>query len=237
MSKMIKRKIVYIFAIIFLCIGITILCFPKLAQQINNYQDEKIIEEFNELALKNKDGNNENSINLDKLLEDMQQYNENLYKNGKQNVQDPYVYAQPSFDLSSYGIMDSIFGYIEAPAISMRLPIYLGASNNNMKKGAGNLSQTSVPIGGINTNAALSAHRGMITKTMFDNIVYLKNGDDIYITNFWETLHYKVYDINIIFPNESSIVDIQPNRDLITLITCHPYGSNEQRFVLTCERV
>ena len=43
---------------------------------------------------------------------------------------------------------------------------------------------------------------------------------------------------NIINPNEIDAILIQPGKDMITLLTCHPYGSGGlYRYLVYCERV
>ena len=171
------------------------------------------------------------------LREQMELYNEQLVEFGQYELNDPFAYEQPSFDLASYTLYDNVFGHISAPAINMDLPIYLGANQYNMNFGAVQLSYSSMPIGGKSTNAVFAAHRGYIGKIFFDNIVFLSEGDDVYVTNPWEELHYKVVYTEVISPYDISKCYIQEDRDLITLLTCHTYGSNEQRYMVVCERV
>ena len=61
--------------------------------------------------------------------------------------------------------------------------------------------------------------------------------DTVTITNLWETLTYAVVDMKIIRPDQVDKIKIQPGRDLLMLITCHPYASGgRQRYVVCCER-
>ena len=63
-------------------------------------------------------------------------------------------------------------------------------------------------------------------------------GDYVTITNLWETLTYKVVEIKIINPYEVEQILIQDGRELLTLLTCHPYASGgRQRYLVFCERV
>lgn len=174
---------------------------------------------------------------LSQLRVDMELYNRDLLENGQLLLNDPFAYEEASFDLTAYGIDDEVFGYIEIPEIDLTIPIYLGANKENMLKGAAHLSYSSMPIGGESTNAVFAAHRGTIGRIYFDNIVYLEEGDDVYVTNFWETLHYKVVDIEIISPYDIDKCYIQEGRDLVTLLTCHPYGYTTYRYKVVCERV
>ncbi len=230
----IKRRISIVLAVCIFVTGVVLVVFPIVSKWIGDYEDSSMVDDFDDFI---SDSGNMYNIDLDRLYRDIKKYNEDLFIRGRDYLPDMYTFDKPHFDLRSYGAPDDTFGYIEAPAISLRLPIYLGASVENMKRGAGNLYQTSVPIGDKNTNAVLAAHTGMENKTMFDNIVKLNNNDDVYVTNFWSRLHYKVVKTQIVLPNASSVVDIEPDKDIVTLLTCYPYRKNTHRFVVVCERV
>lgn len=167
----------------------------------------------------------------------MNAYNESLWTDKQAGLCDPWSYTQPSFTLGDFGLEDEIFGVITIPAIDLSMPIYLGATNNHLAAGAAQLSQTSIPIGGINTNAVIAGHRGWRGASYFRYITDLQVGDKVIITNLWEELTYVVVDTDIIAPNEVEKILIQEGKDMITLITCHPYASGgKQRYVIYCER-
>jgi|GEM_PF-3528543 len=105
------------------------------------------------------------------------------------------------------------------------------------ENGAVHLTQTSLPVGGINTNAVFAAHRGYRTATMFRDIEKLEIGDEISVTNFYNTLTYRVVEIAVILPTDIERILSQEGRDLVTLITCHPYPYNYHMYVVYCERV
>ena len=122
------------------------------------------------------------------------------------------------------------------PSIRITLPIYLGANNSNMKLGAAHLTGTSYPIGGNNTNSVIAAHRGFYKTLMFRHIDRIKIGDKLYIKNFKETLTYRAVKIDIIDSKNINSLVIQDNRDMITIISCHPYPFNYQRYFVYFER-
>ena len=99
------------------------------------------------------------------------------------------------------------------------------------------MSQTSLPIGGENTNAVIAAHRGMWSAKMFREIEKLEPGDEVIVRNLWGSLSYKVESCIVIEPEEIEKILIQEGRDMITLLTCHPYPTNEKRYVVYCERI
>ena len=104
--------------------------------------------------------------------------------------------------------------------------------------GAAVLGNTSAPIGGDNTNCVIAGHRGWKGADYFRHIDRLAVGDSVTLTNLWETLTYTVADIQIIQPHEVDKIKIQQGRDLLTLLTCHPYASGgRQRYVVYCEKL
>ena len=171
------------------------------------------------------------------LYNAMLDYNRRIYDSGQAGLCDAWSYQVASFDLQAYGIEDEAIGVISIPKMDVELPIYLGASSENMAKGAVHLSQTSLPIGGTDTNCVIAAHRGWYGAPYFRYIDVLEEGDEVYVTNLWETLTYKVAEIRVINPDDVGQILIQPGRDLLTLLTCHPYASGGlYRYVVYCER-
>ena len=174
------------------------------------------------------------------LYQKMQQYNKDLYQNG-QSITDVWSYSDQPFDLSAFGltIQDAVIGYIEIPDMKIRLPLMLGASQANLEKGAAILSQTSMPIGGENTNCVIAGHRGWEGSAYFQYIENLKIGSKVYITNPWQTLVYECTGTKVIDPKDASSILIQKGKDMVTLFTCHPYvlGGGPYRYLAFCERV
>lgn len=172
------------------------------------------------------------------LWADMVAYNEQIFINGQEGLSCEYAYEKPSFDLTEYGLPDEIFGVIRIPELSLEMPVYLGATNKHMAAGAAHLSQTSLPIGGMNTNTIIAGHRGYGGASYFRYVNELQTGDRVYLTNIWETLTYEVVELKIIMPNEVKEIHIQEGRELLTLLTCHPYASGgKQRLLVICERI
>ena len=171
------------------------------------------------------------------LLAALQEYNRQLYAEKQCNLTDLEACEEPAADLAAYGIEDEILGVLEIPAMDLTMPVYLGASDEHLAIGAAVLGNTSAPIGGDNTNCVIAGHRGWKGADYFRHIDRLAVGDSVTLTNLWETLTYTVTDIQIIQPHEVDKIKIQQGRDLLTLLTCHPYASGgRQRYVVCCER-
>ena len=226
------RKLVRIIAIILFIVGLGFFAYPIVLREAFDIQVNKAIYQFEQLKTTNDD-----NLLYAELRRAMFEYNEKLYLSGQSGLIDQLSYEKPDFLLSDYGIDSDILGYITIPAIDIKLPIYNGASTENMAKGAAYLAHTSLPVGGENTNCVIAAHTRYKSIYMFKRITELNVGDKIYITNFWETLVYQVVETKVIDPNDSQNIYIKANRSLITLSTCHPYPDNYQRYLVYAELV
>ena len=170
------------------------------------------------------------------LLAALQAYNQRIYAEKQSNLTSLEACEEPAADLTAYGVEDDIIGVLEIPAMDLTMPVYLGASDEHLALGAAVLGSTSAPIGGDNTNCVIAGHRGWRGADYFRHIDRLQVGDTVQLTNLWETLTYTVTGIQVIQPHEAEKIKIQPNRDLLTLLTCHPYASGgRQRYVVVCE--
>lgn len=180
----------------------------------------------------------EESMPYQELWDSMTAYNQQIYIDGQSTLSEAGAYQATLFSLTDYGLPDETFGVISIPKLNLEMPLYLGATDENMVKGAAVLSGTSVPIGGSNTNAVIAGHRGWGGVAYFRYITELSIGDEVVITNLWERLRYLVVGTKIIEPNEIENILIQPGRDMVTLLTCHPYASGgKQRYLVYCQRV
>ena len=235
---MLRRISLILFALVFL-IGLGILLYPTINGAIIDDAIKSDADAFisNESTEKD-DVLPENNIPYAELRAEMQRYNASLHNTQEQLLRNVNDYIEPSFVLTDYGTADEIFGVVEIPKLDVSLPIYLGASEANMAKGAVHMSQTSLPIGGENTNAVIAAHRGWNGASYFLHINKLACGDIVTVTNLWETLTYEVTEIRLIAPNDVKAIYIQECKELLTLMSCHPVGSGgKQRYLVFCERI
>lgn len=173
------------------------------------------------------------SKEADPRYQQMLAYNQELYSSRQAAFTDERSYAELPESLAG---LDEL-GYIEIPAMKVTLPLYCGATEQHMAQGAAVLAQTSMPIGGENTNCVIAGHRGYRGAPYFREIEKVQEGDLVYVTNLWETLCYRVREITIIAPNDNEAILIRDGEDLVTLLTCHPYRSGgKYRYLVICER-
>ena len=224
------RKTSLVLAVLLAVAGICIMLLPVFTGYKLQADTDAAVQGF-------LDDREEPEQQYSELMTALQEYNRQLYAEKQCNLTDLEACEEPAADLTAYGIEDEIIGVLEIPTMELTMPVYLGASDAHLAAGAAVLGNTSAPIGGDNTNCVIAGHRGWRGADYFRRIDRLQVGDTVTLTNLWETLTYTVADIQIIQPHEVAKIKIQPNRDLLTLLTCHPYASGgRQRYVTYCER-
>lgn len=142
----------------------------------------------------------------------------------------PLAYAQ---QLTVGGAM----AYVDIPKINVCLPVQHGTGAETLEKSVGHVVGTSLPVGGSSTHAVLSAHSGMASAKLFSDIDKLEKGDVFYIRVLGEVLAYQVDSINIVLPTDTSLLQIEDGKDLVTLVTCTPFAINTHRLLVRGHRV
>ncbi len=214
-----------------------ILCFtyPVASTLWNNHASKQLSAIYDKLS--SEQPKDARAINLDKARE------YNAHRSAIFTA-DPYNGTEDFKKTPEYKKYDSvldepmgIMGIVKIPKIGVKLPIYHGSSQDVLAYGAGHLYGTDLPVGGKNRHAVITAHTGLPHATMFDDLIYLKKGDFFYLDIQGETLRYKVFRISVVEPNNISLLQREKGRDLVTLLTCTPYGVNSQRLLVTGYRV
>ena len=179
----------------------------------------------------------EEPMPYEELYRSIQTYNEWLVTISQGNLTNRVSTEIVPITMTDYGLPDEVFGVLRIPAMDLEMPIYLGANYDNLANGAAVLTQTSIPIGGENTNAVIAGHRGWNGYPYFLDIENLQVGDLIFIKNVWEELTYQVKTIRIVCPDDIDAILIQPGKDMVTLMTCHPPNTGGRyRYLVYCER-
>lgn len=168
----------------------------------------------------------------DPLYQAAAAYNDSLVQNGQSGMTHRSDVEKFALSTLDYGYQENIIGTIQIPRMEIELGLYLGANDENMAKGAAIFGMTSLPLGRESENVAVAGHRGWRGAPMFREIQKLQMDDPIYVTTPWQTLVYRVCEIRIVTPEDNTWCRIQQGRTLISLMTCHPYGQNYQRYVV-----
>ena len=128
-------------------------------------------------------------------------------------------------------------GYVVIPNIQVNLPIFHGTADGTLAKGVGHLLGSSLPVGGKGTHTVLTGHSGMASQKMFSDLPGMKVGDIFYLDILGQRLAYEVKEINTVLPYDTGLLEIEPEEDLCTLVTCTPYGVNTHRLLVRGVRI
>ena len=219
--------------ILLMLIGLGILLYPTISNLWNERLQQKLISSYEEeVAELSDDRKNE-------LLEAAYEYNDQHERNVIMDAFDEnneYVLTHP-YD-TMLAIDDTgMMCYLEIPKMNSKMVVYHGISAKVLEKGVGHIEGTSLPVGGESTHTVMSAHRGLPSAKLFTDLDQMAVGDQFYIHVLDEHLAYEVDQINVVLPEEVSLLDIVPGEDLATLVTCTPYGVNTHRLLVRGHRV
>jgi sortase A len=212
--------------VVIILIGAGLLVWPWVADRL----EESGV--FNQITTVSGNIDAMSQSEKDYYLSEARAYNEVLAGQTPEIASDqilPYV-EQLTFD------RDPMMSWIEIPSINVSMPIYHGTSDSALMAGVGHLEGSSLPVGGTSTHCVLTAHSGMKNLSMFDDIRDLVPGDIVLLHMMGEVLAYKVDSSEVVWPDEMDSLGIQQGKDLLTLVTCTPYGVNDHRLLVHCER-
>ena len=176
----------------------------------------------------------------DKLLEvrkKAEEYNRYLKLQDRNIVTDADYEPDNYYETLLNFTGNSMMGYIEIPKIDITEPVYHYSHDISLGKGVGHIHGSSLPVGGKSTHSVLTGHRGLPTQKLFSDLDKLDIGDKFYIHVLDTTMVYKIYKIKEIEPTDVSVLFIEDGKDLVTLVTCTPYGVNTERLLVMGERV
>lgn len=217
------------FLILMLVIGLSLLLYPTFADYWNSFTQSRAIasytEEIEQLAVED----------YEHLWQDAYNYNQSLI--GRRN---DYLLSDEQraeynrlLDISGRGIM----GYVEIPSINVQLPIYHGTDDAVLAVAIGHLEWTSLPVGGPSTHCVVSGHRGLPSARLFTDLDQLSVGDHFMLHTLDQELTYEVDQILIVEPDVTENLLIEEGKDLVTLVTCTPYGINSHRLLVRGHRI
>lgn len=231
-----KKKLnIIVIAVLFLA-GLSVLLYPFVANQWNTYRQSRLMSSYEEgVAEKEAAG----QIDYEAEWAAAKAYNDNLMP---MILPDSFAVAEASSRDEAYMAClnindDEIMGIVEIPKIDVELPIYHTTDEEVLQIGAGHLEGSSLPVGGESTHAVISAHRGLPSATLFTDLDQLVEGDHFLLHILDDTLCYEVDQITVVEPDQTESLSVVEGEDLVTLLTCTPYGVNTQRLLVRGHRV
>ncbi|MGI6110209.1 MAG: class C sortase [Eubacteriaceae bacterium] len=209
--------------VIFL-IGLSVLLYPPVSSYYNSFHQSRAVSDYENAVA----GLSE--ADYKEMIASAQDYNQSLIGNSYRFEPDEQEEAAYQSLLNPDGT--GVMGYIEIPKIRVSIPVYHGTDDAVLSAGVGHIEGTSLPVGGTGTHCALSGHRGLPSSKLFTDLDQLEIGDTFKITVLNETLTYKVDQIKIVLPDDTSDLGIDPDQDYVTLLTCTPYTINTHRLLV-----
>lgn len=223
-----KKDISTIILMLIFLIGISVLLYPTISDYINSFSQSRAVANYDQsIALMNQ-------AKYEEMIEEAENYNNQLYQKSNPLMQYKEVLGYEKI-LSPND--DGMIGYIEIDKIKLRLPIYKGTTESILQVGVGHLEGSSLPIGGKNSHAILTGHRGLPSSTLFTNLDRLEIGDQFSISVLGDILVYEIDQIKVVEPNDTNDLEIIEGGDYVTLVTCTPYGINTHRLLVRGMRV
>ncbi len=230
--------------VIFL-IGLSVFMYPHLTKLIFHTENNIEFSSYEDTVSHMSDAE------INEQLKELQNYNETLIQYEMPTLEeagedyketeyvDPFIGGVKKEVVNVKSAMKSgVFGYLKIPKINETLPIYLGASVENLANGVAQIEETSLPIGGLGTNSVIAGHRGYNGgKAIFKYLDKLVVGDRFYIHIYDQILTYEVVRTEVIMPNQTEKLNIDPGKDMVTLLTCTPYRVSTHRLLVYAERV
>ena len=211
------------------------LMYPTVSDQYNKYMNNRRIYHYDRTvqSLPAED--------YRELIAAAQAYNETLQMGEIRDVFTEVQNREEDVDDGTYMTLlnvddDGIMGYIEIPKIGVRLPIYHGTGDYGLERGVGHMEGTALPVGGPGTHCGLAGHRALPSARLFTDLNDMEIGDLFFLSVLGETLVYQVDKISIVLPHELEYMAVEEDEDLVTLVTCTPYGVNTHRLLVRGSR-
>lgn len=218
--------------VLLVLLGALVMAYPVAATLINDARQQRIAQAYSvEVA-------QTGASRVTQAIQQAHEYNDHLVS---KPILDPWLHrvtpdSAPYRQYLGQLNFASEMGRIRIPKIGVNLPILHGTSQETLARGIGHLFGTSLPVGGKSTHAVLTGHSALGTATLFDNLPQLREGDIFSVDVGNETLAYRVRGTRVVLPNQTDTLGAEDGKDLITLITCTPYGVNTHRLLVTAER-
>lgn len=207
--------------------GIGLLFYPTISDFYNKYSNYQTIKDY-EIEISN-------SIKV----KNQQSWEEAIAYNNSLRGHIGDISNEPE-KIESYNkalnLGDGMIGYIQINKINVLLPIYHGVTEEVLGNGIGHVAGSYLPTGEIGNHTVLTGHTGLPNAKLFSEIEQLKEGDNFTITVLDNTYYYEVKKMYVVEPNEVQF-EVDKNKDLVTLVTCIPYGINSHRLLVEAEQI
>lgn len=221
------RLLFRLFLLICIAVGLLIALYPFYVDSLNSLMDQKRMEQVQKRTAA------ENEAQRKK----MEEQNQRLTDQGFNPGADPFDEQNRNESTTSSQLEEWLIGSVNIPKIQISISLYDRLNGMILENGAGVLQGTSFPLGGNSTHSVISAHSGLPNRRLFTELNRLEHGDTFILTVLGEKLAYQVENIQVVLPDDTSVLTIEEGKDLVTLLTCTPYMINTHRLLVTGHRI
>ncbi len=226
-QKQSRRLLFRLFLLICIAVGLLITLYPFYVDSLNSLMDQKRMEQVQKRTAA------ENEAQRKK----MEEQNQRLTDQGFNPGADPFDEQNRNESTTSSQLEEWLIGSVNIPKIQISISLYDRLNGMILENGAGVLQGTSFPLGGNSTHSVISAHSGLPNRRLFTELNRLEHGDTFILTVLGEKLAYQVENIQVVLPDDTSVLTIEEGKDLVILLTCTPYMINTHRLLVTGHRI
>lgn len=223
-----KKNLPILGAVLLLLVGSAFLLYPTVSEYYNTQNASKAVINYNEEV------SMIDNATFQEMLLAAKEYNSQLSGQELQLINGE-IYDQNYVE--EMNVWNGMMGYINIKEIDVLLPIYHGTSDNTLRNGVGHVEGTALPTGEVGNHTVLTGHTGLPEAELFTNLVKLELGDTFELLVLNEVFAYEIIDIQVVLPYEVDSLNPLVGKDLVTLVTCTPYGINSHRLLVQAERI
>ena len=230
--KKIPKILLLLLGLLMILLGVFVFLYPVVSTYEAQKNQIEVVEAYESQIVQVEDGETE------KMFREARQYNQAL---AGDPVQDPFILGSGYVLPDNYEQLlnpngDGIMGYLEIPKLGVRLPIGHGSGKEVLEKNVGHIEATALPVGGAGNHAVLTGHRGLPSAELLTRLDEMEIGDLFYLRILDQVLAYRVDQITTVLPHELENLRPEQGKDLVTVLTCTPYGVNTHRLLVRGER-
>ncbi|WP_277674468.1 class D sortase [Piscibacillus halophilus] len=197
-------------AVLFIIMGIGIIAFPHVQNQLYASKEDELVREFQ---------------NLNQVFNQNQERSEIELEDDDHDVSETQNSSLDSL----------VIGLLHIEKIDLTVPMLQGASEENLDIGVGIMDGTD-PLGNVG-NTGIAGHRSYTEGRLFNRLDEISKGDEIIIETLDGEWLYEVFDTKIVTPDDVSVLEPMAEESIITLITCEPMYDPTHRIIVHAKKI
>ncbi len=209
--------------VLFFLVGLSLLLYPTVSNWYNEQVGSYTLSNYQKVVDESDDGAYQEMLDAARAYNDTLATSDILYVDGE---------AEDEAYINTLDVYNGVMGSLVIDAINVNLPIYHGTNEAVLQQGIGHLEGSSLPTGDAGNHTVLTGHTGLPSATLLSNLDQLEIGDTFEVHVLNDIYTYEVFDILVVEPQEVDSLAPVEGKDIVTLVTCTPYGVNSHRLLV-----